>query len=155
ARGIVVDGDKIAILNKAKKNEFKLPGGGVEEGEDYQVAFEREVMEETGCEVHNTVLLGTIEEIKTGNNFYQKSYVFKADVSNNTGKLHLTEKEIGEGARVVWMTIDEAIEKISSCYKDIKASPCDKDEGVYASKFIIKRDLKILDYYKNTYLKEV
>ena len=33
SRGIVIKGNKIAILNKANKNEFKLPGGGIEDNE--------------------------------------------------------------------------------------------------------------------------
>lgn len=155
ARGIVVDGDKIALLHKANMNEYKLPGGGVEDGEDCKEAFIREVYEEAGCVVEDVVSLGTIEEEKTGNNFYQKSFVFVAKVKENTGVLHLTEKEIGEGAEITWFTVDEAIDMISSCYDNILASPCDEDESVYSSKFIIKRDLAILDYYKNTYLKEL
>ena len=153
ARGIVVREDKkLAILHKANKNEYKLPGGGVEDGEEPKIAFVREVMEEAGCEVDNVVSLGTIEEIKTGNNFYQKSYVYVADVTLDTGELHLTEKEIGEGSEIKWLTLDEAIEAISSCYDIVLASPSDKDENQYASKFIIKRDLAILNYYKNIYL---
>ena len=52
ARGIVIrDDGKIAIQNKANKNEYKLVGGGMEANEDPEVAFKREVMEEAGCEV--------------------------------------------------------------------------------------------------------
>ena len=82
----------------------------------------------------------------------QKSYGYVADVTVDTGELHLTEKEIGEGSEIKWLTLDEAIEAISSCYDIVLASPSDKDENQYASKFIIKRDLAILNYYKNIYL---
>ena len=52
ARGIVVrDDGKIAVFNKSNKNEYKLPGGGIEEKENKEEAFKREVLEETGCEV--------------------------------------------------------------------------------------------------------
>lgn len=52
ARGIIVREDcKIAIFNKSNKNEYKLPGGGVDEGEDIKKAFKRGVLEETGCEI--------------------------------------------------------------------------------------------------------
>ena len=45
ARGLVFNNDnKIAILNKKNKNEYKLVGGGVEENEEPQVAFKREVL---------------------------------------------------------------------------------------------------------------
>lgn len=42
ARGIVINenGD-LAVLNKTKKNEYKLPGGGIEANEDPHFAFKR------------------------------------------------------------------------------------------------------------------
>ena len=50
ARGIVIrDDGKIAIFNKTNKNEYKLPGGGIENDETPEEAFKREVLEETGC----------------------------------------------------------------------------------------------------------
>ena len=46
ARGIVVrDDGKIAVFNKANKNEYKLPGGGLEGNETPEEAFKREVLE--------------------------------------------------------------------------------------------------------------
>lgn len=54
ARGIAIREDgKIAIFNKSNKNEYKLPGGGLEgEGEEEpEEAFKREVVEEIGCEI--------------------------------------------------------------------------------------------------------
>ena len=54
ARGIAIREDgKIEIFNKSNKNEYKLPGGGLEgEGEEEpEEAFKREVLEEIGCEI--------------------------------------------------------------------------------------------------------
>lgn len=54
ARGIAIREDgKIAIFNKSNKNEYKLPGGGLEgEGEEEpEEAFKREVLEEIGCKI--------------------------------------------------------------------------------------------------------
>ena len=49
SRGIVLrDDGKIALFYKSKMNEYKLPGGGIDEGEDKFVAFEREILEEVG-----------------------------------------------------------------------------------------------------------
>ena len=43
ARGIVLnDEGKIAIIHKVNKNEYKLPGGGIDENEDAKIAFKRE-----------------------------------------------------------------------------------------------------------------
>ena len=77
ARGIVIrDDGKIAIFNKAKKNEFKFPGGGIENNEDPKEAFKREVLEETGCVIEIVEELGIAEEYKSQTNFKQVSNVF-------------------------------------------------------------------------------
>ncbi|MBU1083407.1 NUDIX domain-containing protein [Patescibacteria group bacterium] len=52
-RGIVIDGDKITLLKRVKGDHvfYVFPGGGVEEGEDIEVALKREMMEELGVDV--------------------------------------------------------------------------------------------------------
>jgi 8-oxo-dGTP diphosphatase len=65
ARAVVFDDDnKIAILKVAKRNYHKLPGGGVEDGEDLMKALEREVIEEAGCKITVTEEVGRIIEYK-------------------------------------------------------------------------------------------
>lgn len=149
ARGIVLKDDKIALFYKKTKNEYKLPGGGVESGENIEDAFKREVLEETGCRVNIISKLGTTEEFKGIKNFYQLSHVFLADVVEDTKQLHLTEKESAEGAELIWVSLDEAIEKLKNCFNNLKPSPYDMQENVYSTKFIIKRDLSILNYFKS------
>lgn len=145
ARGIVIREDgKIAVFNKANKNEYKLPGGGIEEKEEPEEAFKREVLEETGCEVEIIRDLGTIEEHKSLGNFKQISYVYVAKVIKDTKELYLTEKEKDEGARLLWETPEKSLELIKACYNKILAS---KYESVYHTKFIVFRDRKILERY--------
>lgn len=145
ARGIVIREDgKIAVFYKSNKNEYKLPGGGIENGETPEEAFKREVMEETGCIVEITDYLGTAEEYKTLDNFKQISYVFVSKVLEDTKKLNLTEKEKDEGAVLFWETPEKAIELITNSYDKLIAS---KYEPLYHIKFINLRDRKILEYY--------
>lgn len=152
ARGIIERADgKIGLFHKANKNEYKLPGGGIED-ESPESTFKREVWEETGCEVEITKFLGTIEEHKTNTNFKQVSYVFVAKLINDTHTLHLTEKEKIEGAEFLWTTVDEAISLVSGSFNNLVASSdkVDKNEyeTVYMTQFIIKRDEAILKHYK-------
>lgn len=146
ARGIVCFNGKIAVFNKVNKNEFKIPGGGVENDEELESAFKREVLEETGCEVDIVCKLGEFEERKTIENFKQTSHVFVANVTKQTEQLNLTEKEKIEGANLLWVDLDEAIKLVSGCLEELKPS---KFDSVYRTKFMVLRDLKILLYYKD------
>ena len=144
SRGIVIKDDKIAILNKANKNEFKLPGGGIEEHETPEDAFRREVLEETGCEIDIIECLGIIEEHKALANFKQISYVFVGSVTKDTDECHFTEKESDEGAKLLWTTPHEGLNLITNCFDKIIGS---KYEDEYQTKFIVYRDKTILEYY--------
>ena len=145
ARGIVIREDgKIAVFNKSNKNEYKLPGGGIEGEENPEEAFKREVLEETGCEVEIINALGTTEEYKTLDNFKQISYVFVGKVLKDTKQLNVTQKEKDEGAKLVWETIENALKLITESYDKLVAS---KYESVYHTRFIALRDRKILEYY--------
>ncbi len=147
ARGIIVRNDgKIAIFNKSNKNEYKLPGGGVDDGENAKDAFKREALEETGCEIDIIDELGTIEEHKSLDNFKQISYVFVGKVIKEHDKLNLTQKEKEEGAKLLWVDKEEGLRLISECISNLKES---KYENLYHSKFIVLRDKIILEYYLN------
>ena len=79
ARGIVFNNEgKIAIIHKVNKNEYKLPGGGIDENEDAKIAFKRECEEEIASKVKILKILGTAEEYKSQENFKQLSFVFVA-----------------------------------------------------------------------------
>ena len=146
SRGIVFNSDeKIAIFNKVNKNEFKLPGGGLEEGETFLETFIREVREETGCILDNIREIGYIEEHKSQGNFKQISKVFIGELKNNIGAM-LTEKEADEGGKLIWMDFDEALNIMKNSLTKLIPS---KYENLYVTMFIVTRDIKILEYYKN------
>lgn len=150
ARGIVVRNDgKIALFYKSKMNEYKLPGGGIDKGEQPLEAFKREVIEEVGCEVCNVKPLGYTEERKSKTNFKQISYIFMGEVLKDLGTLSLTEKEVGEGSQLLWKTPSEALSLIEGCLNNLKGSPVDESESLYATEFIVHRDKNILKYYIN------
>lgn len=145
ARGIVENADgKIAIFYKSKMNEYKLPGGGIESGEDELEAFKREVLEETGCTLTDIVEIGTTFEEKSHTNFVQKSYVFKSKVLEDTKKLNVTEREKEEGAILIWLNPEEALVKMKESLSNLKES---RFETNYSSLFIVKRDIAILEFF--------
>ena len=149
ARGIVVrDDGKIAVFNKSNKNEYKLPGGGMEEDENPEEAFKREVLEETGCIIEITHILGTTEEYKAQSIFKQISYIFVGKVIEDTLQVNFTKKEKDEGAKLIWETPEKALELITDCYDKLVDSDY---ENVYATKFVVLRDRKLLEFYMNNF----
>lgn len=148
ARGLVFKDEKVAILNKQSKNEYKLVGGGIEKDEDPATAFQREVLEESGCQIEIVNFLGITEEYKSQDNFRQTSYVYVANVINDTGNINFTPKEIDEGSKLLWLDINDALKLIKESENKLVSS---KYESVYHTKFIVRRDYEILKYYINNY----
>jgi 8-oxo-dGTP pyrophosphatase MutT (NUDIX family) len=136
ARGIVVDGGNIALLNVSNLAFYKLPGGGVEDGETPEIAFEREIMEEVGCNCEIRSTLGEIIEFRDSFKLKQTSHIFVSDLVGEVGSNHLEPDELAEGFEVMWVTPIDAIKLLLS------STPTD-----YEGKFIIKRDLAIVNHY--------
>ena len=136
SRAIVFDNDgKVALLNATKKSYHKLPGGGIEEGEDIKAALGRELLEEIGCVVDNLRELGIIEEFRNGNlKLHQLSYCFLADIVGEKGIPNLEDGEAADGFETVWVDLEEAIKILES------------ETGIerYEGKFIRLRDLIFL-----------
>ena len=150
SRGIVVnENNEIAIFYKKNKNEYKLPGGGIEENETKENCFKREVLEETGCNVEIISYMGFTEEIKSKINFIQISHVFVSKVINDTKSLHLTKKETAEGGELIWVFPQVALQLINKCFNELKGS---KYDSIYSTKFIVKRDEAILKEYISKYI---
>ncbi len=130
---------EIAIFNKSLKNEYKLPGGGIEEDEDKIKALKREILEETGCTIKDINFLGITIEEKSSTNFKQISYIYECNVLEDTNNLHLTKKELDEGAKLIWTSIENAYQLVKDSFNNLKGS---KYDNLYKSLFMVKRDDK-------------
>ena len=129
------DKDEIVIIYAKKGNYYKLPGGGVEKGEDHRIAGEREAMEETGCKVTlDRDCFAVTEEWR--NDLHQISYCYAARLVEDTGAIELTEDELVDGLQHEWISIRAAIEKM-------KASQATSELG----RFIRERDLYFVETY--------
>lgn len=134
-RAVIFDKNgNVALLHVTKKNFHKLPGGGIEEGEDIENALRREVLEEIGCEIANLRELGIIEEYRGKFELHQISYCFLADLAGEKGRPQLTEDEIADGFETVWLNIDVAIQQLEN---EVHVED-------YEGKFIQLRDITFL-----------
>jgi ADP-ribose pyrophosphatase YjhB (NUDIX family) len=135
SRAVVFDKEKkIALLHVTKEHFHKLPGGGVEAGEDLAAALQRELSEEIGCAVQNVRELGIVEEFRGKFSLHQLSYCFLADLSGEKGIPHLDKGEIEAGFQTMWLTLEDAIKTVEA----------DVSVYDYEGKFIQKRDLAFL-----------
>lgn len=115
ARAVLVnDSNKIAVMNFTKTSYYKLPGGGIDDGEEIIDALKREIQEETGYTITDIQPLGIIEEYRYFCGMHQTSYCFVARTADFVGT-QLTDKEAQEGMNLQWAnSIDEAIAWIES-----------------------------------------
>lgn len=134
-RAVVSDSaGKIALLRVGLYNCHKLPGGGVEEGEDLPTALERELLEEIGCKVEVTGEVGKVLEYRNQVELKQVSYCFVATQIGEKGEPDFTEDELRKQFSIIWA--DDIEHAISLLEQD---TPPD-----YAGEFIQKRDLALL-----------
>ena len=133
SRAVLFDENNLVpILFVSKENYHKLPGGGIEEGENKTQALVRETLEETGCEIEVMGEVGKIEEYRSEFNLKQISYCYLGKVTKK-GKPNFEQSEIAEGFKLVWLLLDDAIKTLGS----------DKPQN-YEGGFIQKRDLTLL-----------
>lgn len=119
ARAVLIDPEgRVGLLHVTRDHYYKLPGGGVDEGEELLEALERELLEETGCHAHIVQELGTVLEQRYYWNMTQISHCFIARQRGNIGVPDFTETEKEGGFELVWAKdLDEAIRLLESSEK--------------------------------------
>ena len=115
-RGIIFLEGKLLMI-ESSFGEVKLPGGGIEQGEDEIAALVREVREETGYEVLPETIrpFGEIEEKRLSVHepmiWHQISHLYFCKVDPRQGACAYTANEQKYGFRLVRLTVEEAIGK--------------------------------------------
>lgn len=113
-RGVIIKNGKIAMMHSLKYDYYKLPGGGIEEGEELRDTLVREVKEESGLVVKKDTIkeFGYVRRIEKGmfeDIFMQENYYFLCDVEDNISSQELDDYEAEEGFTLEFVTPEHAI----------------------------------------------
>ena len=115
--------DKILVLYQEKHDDFSLPKGHLESGETLEQCAIREVKEETGLDIQPLFSLPVFHYTNSKDGSIDLTYFIARSLNDNTIQ---TE----EGGKAFWMTIEEALEKIS--YENLR-------QFLRENKFIIEK----------------
>lgn len=114
-RAVIIRDGKIAVQQGAA-GDYKLLGGGVEDGESLHEALIREVREESGLVVIPESIreIGQITErrrdiFKPDEIYVCHSCFYFCDAETQQVSTNLTQSEIERGYRLVWVTPEEFI----------------------------------------------
>lgn len=115
-RSIAIQGTSILLMYTERYDDYSLPGGGIDEGEDKIEGMIRELQEETGAQnIKNIEPFGTYEEYRP---WYKPdydiqhmiSYCYTCEIDNELGSANLEQYERKNGMKAIWITIDDAIQ---------------------------------------------
>ncbi len=115
-RCITIQGDRILLMYTQRYEDYSLPGGGLDAGEDKIEGMIRELTEETGAQnIKNIKPFGAYEEYRP---WYKSdydiqhmiSYCYTCEVNQELGKSSLESYEIKNGMKAIWVNIHEAIQ---------------------------------------------
>lgn len=115
-RAIVLQGEEILLLYTQRYNDYSLPGGGVENGEEIEAATIRELSEETGAQgVKIVANFGVYEEFNPHYNdvdtvIHQISHCFFCEIGGVLLEPKLESYEEANGMKAIWINIMDAIE---------------------------------------------
>lgn len=114
-RSIALQGANILLLYTERYEDYSLPGGGLDLGEDKTEGMIRELKEETGArDIKNIQPFGAYEEYrpwhKPGYDIqHMVSYCYTCDINTELGETNLESYEIKNGMKAIWVNIHEAI----------------------------------------------
>lgn len=114
-RAIVLNSSDILLLYTERYDDYTLPGGGLNQGEDPIAGMIRELEEETGAQnICQVMDYGIYEEFRPWNKdgaqvMHMISYCYTCKIDRELGETAYEDYEVKNGMRPVWMNIHEAI----------------------------------------------
>lgn len=115
-RAIVLRESNILLMYTERYQDYSLPGGGIDDGEDNHSALVRELSEETGANnIRNIREYGVYREYRPWykadfNNVFIESFCYLCDIDNTLSEPKLEDYEVNNGMTAKWINIHHAIE---------------------------------------------
>jgi 8-oxo-dGTP diphosphatase len=145
ARALLLnDWDEIALMHVSKLGYYKLPGGGIDEGESIEDGLMRELAEEVGVASAKVLSeIGEVVEYRDTSETRAEHYAFIVKLTDMLNTPTRTQKEIDQGYKTVWVkNLDEAIKLVEAGSPPV--------EGGYEYERL--RELAILRYVRDSEL---
>ena len=114
-RSISLQGNSILLLYTERYEDYSLPGGGLDLGEDQEEGMKRELREETGAQnITNIQPFGAYEEYRPWRKAdydiqHMISYCYTCDIDKQLGESSMEFHEINNGMKPIWINIYDAI----------------------------------------------
>lgn len=95
ARGICIKNDNILLAKSCGKNNFHLPGGGIDKCESAASALVREIREELNKEAIIEEFLGVIENRWNDGDisYYETNFLFRVNILGNSYKSFISNED--------------------------------------------------------------
>jgi len=141
---------KVLIFNDRAKvliiNNGLLPGGGVEDGEEYLDALHRETMEELGINIADVKEVGVVVQYR---DFLKKKYVINGYTARYLNSLGDTlPQDEGESQFTYgWHEIHDAMELLDESISRIENSPVRLDDSYQGKLFNLKTTRLLLSMF--------
>lgn len=146
-RAVIYRGDEILLIFSKVNGDYKLPGGGIEPGEDHRAALKREMPEETGY--HLSIVGDKIGEISEYSKameedlsyFRMDSHYYKCEIGKETqSRQSLDEYEQNLEMHCVWMIISEALKRNKKVLSENPKPPQWTKREVWFLEYLIKSE---------------
>lgn len=112
ARTVIIDdNDLVALISVRDGEYYKIPGGGIEEGESEEQAALREALEETGCQVEIIKKIGKKQFIDK-NPLYGEtihhSVCFLAKKLKEINSTSFNDYEQSNKMKLIWVNFEKS-----------------------------------------------
>jgi len=115
------DKNEIALVGNRINNFYILPGGGIDKNEPIKDGIMRECLEEIGYKIDIIDEVGIVEDYRARDKKHCTNYCYTAKATGEKRKSNLTEDEKRNGLRLIWVTLNEAIEISSSEMEQLRS----------------------------------